>query len=138
MPEIVYYVAASLDGYIATTEGKVDWLSAFEGTEEDYGYAEFYSTVDALLLGSRTYEQILAFGEWPYSGKPAEGGAVPASEARRCDPAAGTLPISSAGTPLASTVPSPQGGAPAPRSGKPAEGPAGCSPAAPSPRLNPT
>ena len=70
MPEVVYYVATSLDGYIATPEGSVDWLSTFEGTEEDYGYAEFYSTVDALLLGSRTYEQSLAFGEWAYRGKP--------------------------------------------------------------------
>ena len=68
MPEVVYYVATSLDGYIATPEGSVDWLSTFEGTEEDYGYAEFYSTVDALLLGSRTYEQNLAFGEWAYCG----------------------------------------------------------------------
>ena len=38
------------------------------------------------------------------AGKPAEGGAVPASEARRCDPAAGALPDSPAGTLLASAV----------------------------------
>jgi len=44
---------------------------------------------------------------------------APASEARRCDPAAGALPDSPAGTLLASAVASPRGRAPAPRSGKP-------------------
>lgn len=69
MTEVVYYVAASLDGFIATADGGVDWLSEFEG-EEDYGYAEFLSGIDALLLGRTTYEQVLTFGEWPYAGKP--------------------------------------------------------------------
>ena len=69
MPEVVYYVAASLDGYIATPEGGVEWLAPFEGTGEDYGYAKFYASVDAVLLGRRTYEKSLSFGEWPYPGK---------------------------------------------------------------------
>jgi dihydrofolate reductase len=68
--EIVYYVAASLDGYIATPDGGIAWLESFEGTGEDYGYAAFYASVEALLLGSRTYEQVLTFGWWPYAGKP--------------------------------------------------------------------
>ena len=70
MPEVVYYVAASLDGYIATPDGGVEWLAPFEGTGEDYGYAKFYASVDAVLLGRKTYEQSLSFGEWPYPGKP--------------------------------------------------------------------
>lgn len=70
MIEVIYYVAASLDGFIATPDGGVDWLSPFEGTGEDYGYAAFYASIDALLIGSRTYEQALGFGEWPYAGKP--------------------------------------------------------------------
>jgi dihydrofolate reductase len=49
----------------------VDWLAPFESSAEDYGYADFYASVDAVLLGSRTYEQALTFGEWPYAGKPA-------------------------------------------------------------------
>ena len=68
--EIVYYVATSLDGFIAAPDGSVAWLQPFEGGGEDYGYAEFYASVDALILGSRTYEQALTFGEWPYAGKP--------------------------------------------------------------------
>lgn len=70
MTEIVFYVAASLDGYIATPDGGVEWLSMVDSAEEDYGYAEFYTAVEALLMGSRTYEQVLGFGTWPYAGKP--------------------------------------------------------------------
>jgi len=68
--KIIYYVAASLDGYIATPDGGVDWLSAYGTGDEDYGYAAFYRSVDALIEGSKTYEQALGFGEWPHSGKP--------------------------------------------------------------------
>ena len=68
--EIVYYVAASLDGFIATPDGGIDWLQPFENTGEDYGYAEFYASIEAVLLGRKTYEQCLQFPEWPYAGKP--------------------------------------------------------------------
>ncbi len=69
-PEIIYYVAASLDGYIATPDGGIEWLAPFEATGEDYGYANFYASIDAVLLGRKTYEQSLSFGDWPYPGKP--------------------------------------------------------------------
>lgn len=69
MAEIVLYIAMSLDGFIATKDGGVDWLSNVDDEQEDYGYAAFYDTVDALLMGSHTYQQILGFGDWPYSGK---------------------------------------------------------------------
>jgi dihydrofolate reductase len=68
LTQLVYYAAASLDGVIATPEGGVDWLTLFKA--EDSGYAEFYASVDALLMGRRTYEQVLSFGNWPYAGKP--------------------------------------------------------------------
>ncbi len=70
MIEVVYYVAASLDGFIATPDGSVDWLAPFEFTGEDYGYADFYASVDIVLMGRRTYEQCLTFASWPYAGKP--------------------------------------------------------------------
>lgn len=70
MTEIIYYVAVSLDGYIAPPDGKVDWLSTYNAGNEDYGYGEFYNSIDALAEGSRTYEQALGFGEWPHPGKP--------------------------------------------------------------------
>lgn len=68
--EIVYYVAASLDGFIATPDGGIEWLQPFENTGEDYGYAQFYASVEAVLMGRKTYEQCLQFPEWPYAGKP--------------------------------------------------------------------
>jgi dihydrofolate reductase len=62
--EVVYYVACSVDGYIATQDGGVGGLAPFEGGEEDYGYKEFYSSIDALLIGSHTYEFALRQGSW--------------------------------------------------------------------------
>lgn len=67
---IVYYVAMSLDGFIARRDGRVDWLDAFENPAEDYGYQEFYSAIDGLLMGRKTYQQVLQFGDWPYPDKP--------------------------------------------------------------------
>jgi dihydrofolate reductase len=67
---IVYYIASSVDGFIATLEGGISWLAPFEGRAEDYGYADFYKSVDAVIVGGRTYEACLKFGEWPFPGKP--------------------------------------------------------------------
>jgi dihydrofolate reductase len=68
---ITLYIATSIDGYIATPEGGVDWLMSVEQEGEDYGYGAFYESVDGLLIGRSTYDQILTFGDWPYPGKPA-------------------------------------------------------------------
>ena len=70
MPEIVYYVACSLDGFIATPDGSTDWLTPFEKTGEDYGFSELYESVDCLLMGSRTYEAGLTKGPWRAADKP--------------------------------------------------------------------
>lgn len=70
MPKVTLYIATSLDGYIARSDGGIDWLSMVEAPGEDYGYASFYDSVDAIALGSNTYELALSFGEWPYPGKP--------------------------------------------------------------------
>ncbi len=66
----VLYIAASLDGYIARMDGSVDWLDVYqvEG-EEDYGYSDFYNSVDALIMGSGTYEVVRNSGRWAYPGK---------------------------------------------------------------------
>jgi dihydrofolate reductase len=69
VPRLVYYVASSLDGYIADENGDVDWLPEPEDGD-DFGYHEFYAGVDALLMGRRTYDQVKGWGEWPYPGKP--------------------------------------------------------------------
>ncbi|UYZ59067.1 dihydrofolate reductase family protein [Hymenobacter latericus] len=68
MPEVVLYIAASLDGYIAAEDGSVDFLKPYEQAGQDYGYAEFVKSLKAVVMGSRTYEQVLGFNlpEWPY------------------------------------------------------------------------
>lgn len=66
----VLYIAMSLDGYIAESNGDVKWLEEAKGDGGDNGYSEFYNTVDALIMGRKTYEQVLTFGDWMYSGKP--------------------------------------------------------------------
>ncbi|MGE5293338.1 MAG: dihydrofolate reductase family protein [Solirubrobacterales bacterium] len=69
MATVILYIATSLDGYIARPDGGIDWLSMVDSQETDYGYADFYAGVDAIAMGSRTYEKVLDFDEWPYSGK---------------------------------------------------------------------
>lgn len=70
MLEIVYYVATSLDSYIATADGRVDWLDRFHAAGEDLGAGELEGSVGALLLGSHTYEFALRLGHWPSPDKP--------------------------------------------------------------------
>ncbi len=81
---ITLYMACSVDGFIATEDGGVGWLEPFDEEAQpiddpgeaadppaDGGYEAFFASVDALVMGSRTYEQILGFGGWPYDEKPA-------------------------------------------------------------------
>ena len=65
---VICYIAQSLDGFIATPDGGLDWLPA-PNPAQDYGYQVFLDSVDAILLGRTTYEQVLGFGPWPYSRK---------------------------------------------------------------------
>jgi len=64
MRKVVLFIASSLDGYIARLSGDIDWLF----TDQDYGYSEFFASVDTVLMGRKTYEQVLTFGEYPYQG----------------------------------------------------------------------
>ena len=69
MARVRFYVATSLDGFIADREGSVDWLAPYDARL--YGYDKFLAEVGALVMGRRTYEMISATGEdWPYAGKP--------------------------------------------------------------------
>jgi dihydrofolate reductase len=62
------FIATSLDGFIARQDGALDWLPADGG--EPHGYDEFIATVDAIVLGRKTFETVLTFDAWPYGTKP--------------------------------------------------------------------
>ena len=66
------FVAMSLDGFIARAEGELDWLEAANAIVpdgEDCGYQAFMESIDVLIMGRKTYEQVLSFGKWPYGNK---------------------------------------------------------------------
>jgi dihydrofolate reductase len=67
MRKVKLFIASSLDGYIARADGGIDWLF----TDADYGYTPFYDSIDTVVMGRKTYDLALSFGEYPYKGKAA-------------------------------------------------------------------
>lgn len=78
MSRTQYFCAASLDGFIAEADDSLEWLQEYEGSFTGAGaepiegaYQRFYAGVGAVVMGSATYEFVLAeVSEWPYKGKP--------------------------------------------------------------------
>jgi dihydrofolate reductase len=70
--EVVYSVAVSLDGFIASADGGVDWLTPFTRSIDPSEYKAFLESIDAVFMGSRTYEPTLGSGVDPFAsmGKP--------------------------------------------------------------------
>ncbi len=65
---VILFISMSPDGYIADKEGGIEWLSV-PMEVEDNTYDAFYKNVDTVLLGYKTYHQIvteLAVDEYPY------------------------------------------------------------------------
>lgn len=61
------YVATSLDGYIASKDGGIDWLMDIPNPDgSDHGFSEFMQKVDAIVMGRNTFEQVVSFGVWGY------------------------------------------------------------------------
>jgi dihydrofolate reductase len=76
---VTIHMAASLDGFIARKDGRVDWLETSDefadGDTLDPGFVEaFLKTIDCYVMGSRTYETALRFESqglgWAYGDKP--------------------------------------------------------------------
>lgn len=69
-PQVSVFLGLSLDGYIARADGGIDWLISFQtDPPEDTGYDAFFATVDTLVVGRKTYDSVLGFNPWPYTGK---------------------------------------------------------------------
>lgn len=65
--KVILYIAISLDNYIARENRDVDWLIG-DGSNPniDNGYEEFYKTIDTVIIGKSTYDQVMGWGEYPY------------------------------------------------------------------------
>ncbi|MGA2356195.1 MAG: dihydrofolate reductase family protein [Terriglobales bacterium] len=61
------FVGTSVDGFIARANGDLDFLPPDGG--EPHGYTEFMASVDALVIGRKTFETVLAYPTWPYGKK---------------------------------------------------------------------
>lgn len=72
MRKVILYIATSLDGYIARDNDAIDFLAGHTDEVVDYGYDQFLSTIDTIILGSKTYYELIhhiAIDAWPYTGK---------------------------------------------------------------------
>lgn len=65
MRRVIFFVATSLDGYIAGPDEEVDWLFH----DQDYGFAEFLNSIDTVLMGRKTYDFMVRQGQDSYEGK---------------------------------------------------------------------
>jgi dihydrofolate reductase len=60
------FVGTSVDGFIARKNDDLDFLPE---NCEPHGYTEFIASVDAIVMGRKTFEKVLTFGSWPYGEK---------------------------------------------------------------------
>ncbi len=69
MPKNKVFIATSIDGYIADSNGGIEWLHSVPNPEgDDMGYAAFMNEVDALIMGRNTFDTVCSFDiEWPYT-----------------------------------------------------------------------
>jgi dihydrofolate reductase len=61
------FIGTSVDGFIARADDSLDWLP--EGGGEPHGYTEFMASVDAIVIGRKTFEKVLTLGPWHYGDK---------------------------------------------------------------------
>jgi dihydrofolate reductase len=61
----ILQVALTLDGYISREDDSVDFLDAIDDSFSDH-FNSFVSSIDSIVMGSKTYEVMLSFGDIPY------------------------------------------------------------------------
>ncbi|TGM45263.1 dihydrofolate reductase family protein [Leptospira vanthielii] len=66
------FIASSLDGFIARSDGSLDWLTSNEYTLEnnDLGYSSFMQGIDCIVMGRVTFETVLHFEPYPFATVP--------------------------------------------------------------------
>lgn len=61
------FCGVSVDGFLARPDDTLDFLRS--GEQEPHGFEEFYSSVDIVVIGRRTFDVVLTFGKWFYGKK---------------------------------------------------------------------
>ena len=61
------FIATSLDGFIARSDGDIAWLLERDNSAEDHGYDAFISDIDVVLMGRGTFEKMRGVRPWPYT-----------------------------------------------------------------------
>jgi len=72
--KLILYISMSLDGFLATKDDDLSWLSIVEKEGEDYGYVKFNETVDTYIVGRKTYDTVLKL----------TGGTFPPAKQHKC------------------------------------------------------
>ena len=66
--QLSVFCGVSVDGFLARPNHSLDFLDA--GGQEPHGFEEFYASIDVVVIGRKTFEVVLTFGQWPYGRKP--------------------------------------------------------------------
>ena len=68
--KLVLYISMSIDGFIATEDDDLSFLSLVEKEGEDYGYFDFIKTIDTVIIGRKTFDKVISMGyEYPHKDK---------------------------------------------------------------------
>ncbi len=69
MANVILYIATSKDGFIADKDGGVDWLPTEPDKNDEHGYEALLLRISTIVMGRKSYEQIIGFGEWAWKDK---------------------------------------------------------------------
>ena len=68
--KVILYIAMSLDGYIATHDNGLEFLSLVEEKGQDYSYTDFVNSIDTVIVGRKSYDKVISMGlEYPHTDK---------------------------------------------------------------------
>jgi dihydrofolate reductase len=69
MVKVSVFIGTSLDGFIAREDGDISWLDSANKKAtpgEDFGFNSFLESVDLIVMGRKTFEQVITFNDWSY------------------------------------------------------------------------